>query len=279
MPSGQATAPYRLSLKATGGTTPYAWSIESGSLPAGLQLSSPGLITGTFSAIGSSSVTVRVHDKAGDAVSKTLAWKVVAMTTWTMDGRDAGHSMRNLSEVSLRPDNVTSLKREWTADNFFVTSSVSTPAVDASGVHVARSTSDTAEGVLDVLDPARGKVLSEIRSAVDAPNIAGGLIVVRDPSGHLQAYDHATHALLWSTEQNEATARLSAPVIDGTTVFARGSTGNEAALYAFNAATGARRWKVVLSAGGGAGYFTPSVGGGNVYVTDGTGSVQARSEQ
>ena len=187
--------------------------------------------------------------------------------------------MRNLAEVSLRPENVASLKREWTAGAFVANASVSTVTVDASGVHLTRTIPETAEDVLDVVDPARGKVLSEIRSALDAPNLAGGRIVVRDTSGHLRAYDHATHELLWSTEQTESTARLATPVIDGTSVFARGSSGNEAALYAFNAATGVRRWKIVLSAGGGAGYYAPSVGGGNVYVADGTGSVQARSEQ
>ena len=114
-----------------------------------------------------------MRDKAGRSVTKALTLKVVAMTTWSMDGRDAGHSMRNLAEVSLRPDNVTSLKREWTADNFFVGASASPVVVDASGVHLTRTTPDTAENVLDVMDPARGKVLSEIRSAVGHPEPRG----------------------------------------------------------------------------------------------------------
>lgn len=50
-------------LTATGGLPGYEWSIESGSLPAGLTLSSNGCITGTITEGGSFSVTIKVKDQ------------------------------------------------------------------------------------------------------------------------------------------------------------------------------------------------------------------------
>jgi hypothetical protein len=60
LPSGTQNTAYSATLTATGGTTPYIWSIVSGSLPAGLTLSSTGVISGTPSATGSASFTAQV---------------------------------------------------------------------------------------------------------------------------------------------------------------------------------------------------------------------------
>jgi subtilase family serine protease len=51
-------------LTATGGTSPYTWAVNSGSLPAGLTLSNAGVISGTpiASAVGMSTFTVKVTD-------------------------------------------------------------------------------------------------------------------------------------------------------------------------------------------------------------------------
>lgn len=52
-------------LTATGGTTPYTWSLASGStLPAGLILNSSGVISGIPTAAGTTSVTIQVTDTA-----------------------------------------------------------------------------------------------------------------------------------------------------------------------------------------------------------------------
>jgi len=53
---------YQSQLDATGGTTPYVWTIASGKLPAGLSLNSSGLISGTPTAPSQSNFTVRVTD-------------------------------------------------------------------------------------------------------------------------------------------------------------------------------------------------------------------------
>ena len=52
-------------LTATGGTTPYIWSLASGSaLPSGLALNSSGVISGIPTTTGTTSVTIQVTDTA-----------------------------------------------------------------------------------------------------------------------------------------------------------------------------------------------------------------------
>lgn len=63
LPSGVADSSYAHTLLAEGGSPPYSWSIEHGSLPAGLHLNArSGAIVGTPTAVGTSSFTVKVTD-------------------------------------------------------------------------------------------------------------------------------------------------------------------------------------------------------------------------
>ena len=64
LPSGQTAVAYNTTLGATGGTAPYSWSVKSGTLPAGLSLSTAGAITGTPTTAGAANVTVQVSDSA-----------------------------------------------------------------------------------------------------------------------------------------------------------------------------------------------------------------------
>ena len=71
LPPGTVGTSYSQTLGASGGTPPYTWSVSSGSLPAGLALgASNGTISGTPSAGGSSTFTVRVSDTAAVSVTK-----------------------------------------------------------------------------------------------------------------------------------------------------------------------------------------------------------------
>ncbi|MGI5243957.1 ExeM/NucH family extracellular endonuclease [Dactylosporangium sp. CA-139066] len=75
--AGTAIAP--LTLSAAGGTSPYTWSADG--LPAGLSVSSGGVVSGTPSAAGTSSVTVTATDSTGATGSATFGWTVNAATT------------------------------------------------------------------------------------------------------------------------------------------------------------------------------------------------------
>src|SRR5436190_1506860 len=71
--AGMVGAAYSQALAATGGTTPYSWSVSSGTLPSGLSLAAGGTISGTPGTAGSSSFTVRVTDSASVSTTKALS--------------------------------------------------------------------------------------------------------------------------------------------------------------------------------------------------------------
>ncbi len=72
LPNGSQNSPYNANLAASGGVTPYTWSISSGTLPTGLTLnSSTGAITGTPRGAGVSNFTVKVTDSESPAQNAT----------------------------------------------------------------------------------------------------------------------------------------------------------------------------------------------------------------
>ncbi|MBY4212922.1 putative Ig domain-containing protein [Rhodococcus fascians] len=88
VPNPSVGVAYTATLAATG-TAPITWAISSGALPAGLSLSTGGVISGTPTASGSFSVTVSATNSAG-TVTRVLAMTVVAdaAASWTIDGSD-----------------------------------------------------------------------------------------------------------------------------------------------------------------------------------------------
>jgi hypothetical protein len=88
LPGGMAGVAYSAMLTASGGTTPYTWSLSSGSLPGGLTLNATtGSISGTPTAAGTSTFTVQVTDAAAATASKSLSIVITAATqTWKITG-------------------------------------------------------------------------------------------------------------------------------------------------------------------------------------------------
>jgi hypothetical protein len=75
---------------ATGGTAPYAFSVASGSLPAGITLnSSTGVVSGTATTLGTSSgIIIRVTDNVGATADLASFSIVVAVATGTLNPSD-----------------------------------------------------------------------------------------------------------------------------------------------------------------------------------------------
>lgn len=69
LPDATINAYYTQSLMATGGVPPYAFAIADGALPAGMALSTNGVISGTSYEVSTNQFTVVVTDQAGSAVS------------------------------------------------------------------------------------------------------------------------------------------------------------------------------------------------------------------
>jgi hypothetical protein len=64
LPDGNVGTNYSATLTATGGTTPYVWSITWGALPAGLNMTGAGVVSGMPTNGGTFSFTVQVADSA-----------------------------------------------------------------------------------------------------------------------------------------------------------------------------------------------------------------------
>jgi len=92
LPAGAVGVAYSAGFSATGGTTPYTWSL--GGLPAGLSGSSSGAISGTPTAMGAATVSATVTDASGAKASTSLTLTVTAaplvITTASLPGGVVG---------------------------------------------------------------------------------------------------------------------------------------------------------------------------------------------
>src|SRR5579871_3981500 len=84
--SGTAGMPYSQTLTSSGGTGAITWSLDSGTLPDGLSLSSTGAITGTPTAMGAFNFTVRATDAVGASAVRALTVTVLRSTGSTVRG-------------------------------------------------------------------------------------------------------------------------------------------------------------------------------------------------
>jgi len=69
---------YSETITAQGGTSPYTFTVTSGAVPGGCSMSSAGIITGTPTATGTASFTVRVTDANGYTGSQAFTILVSA---------------------------------------------------------------------------------------------------------------------------------------------------------------------------------------------------------
>jgi len=72
LPEGDEDVVYSETLAVSGGLAPYTWTVSTGTLPAGLTLSSAGVISGTPTTAGSSTFTVEAEDDNGATQTKSL---------------------------------------------------------------------------------------------------------------------------------------------------------------------------------------------------------------
>jgi hypothetical protein len=80
LPDATHSKAYSYTLAASGGVSPYTWSVSAGSLPSGLNLSSGGVISGTPPTVTSdttASFTVRVSDSAFRANTATQTTSIL----------------------------------------------------------------------------------------------------------------------------------------------------------------------------------------------------------
>jgi hypothetical protein len=97
--AGNLTNPFSKQLVATGGVAPYSWSVASGTLPAGLSLSSAGVLSGTPTALGTSTFTIKASDSAlptpkaaTEALTMTIAPRKLTISTVSLAAGTVGLS-------------------------------------------------------------------------------------------------------------------------------------------------------------------------------------------
>ncbi|MFH1029189.1 MAG: putative Ig domain-containing protein [Pseudomonadota bacterium] len=88
--NGTVGVSYSQTLTATGGKTPYSWSRTAGSLPAGLSLSSTGVLSGKPTTSGTSNFTVQVKDGNNSIATKALT--IIVTTPLTLDTTQPGYT-------------------------------------------------------------------------------------------------------------------------------------------------------------------------------------------
>jgi hypothetical protein len=77
LPGAKRNKNYSRTLTATGGVTPYTWSVMAGSLPPGLTLGATGTINGRPTTLGSYTFTVRVRDSQPNPAETTKPFTIV----------------------------------------------------------------------------------------------------------------------------------------------------------------------------------------------------------
>jgi beta-lactamase superfamily II metal-dependent hydrolase len=80
LPNVEAGVPYSQTLTASGGIDPHSFTITDGSLPAGLLLSSSGVVAGTTTAIGVFSFTVQATEGGGPETTSCAGTETFTLT-------------------------------------------------------------------------------------------------------------------------------------------------------------------------------------------------------
>jgi hypothetical protein len=96
LPAAVINVPYSVTVRAAGGVPPYTWALASGTLPAGLTISTGGVISGTPTTLGSTTFKIQVTDvqtpiQAVDTATKTITVnQPLAITTTSLTNGTIG---------------------------------------------------------------------------------------------------------------------------------------------------------------------------------------------
>lgn len=106
LPGGNVGTPYDVMLESAGGALPLAWTVGSGSLPAGLALSADGRISGTPSVRISATFTLALTDARGRAATRDVTLDVLGPKP-VVEGVDYRASKKRLTVTTRVADGAT----------------------------------------------------------------------------------------------------------------------------------------------------------------------------
>ena len=169
LPAGTVATAYSQMLSASGGTAVYIFSVTSGSLPAGLNLSSAGVLSGTPTAAGTFNFTVTATDSstgAGPYTGSAGYSIVVNKATATVSAWPAASAItygQTLANSTLSGGTAS------TAGTFAFTAPSIAPGAGAPSESVTFTPGDTA----DYNSPANGSVYVTVNKAMATATLGG----------------------------------------------------------------------------------------------------------
>lgn len=84
LPAGTVGDAYTAALAATGGATPYTYAVTAGTLPAGLTLSTAGVLSGRPTAAGTSNFSITATGANGEAATAAYTVTIAPLTPLTI---------------------------------------------------------------------------------------------------------------------------------------------------------------------------------------------------
>jgi len=155
LPNGQVGTIYSTMVAATGGTTPYSWSLTSGTLPTGLSLNaSTGAITGTpTTEVSSAALTFMVTDSGSPAQTKPVNLTLTispANITASISPKRAGLTVTQALSVTATTNDRAGVNWTATGGSFSSGTSMTGVAITYTAPSSAGSFTITATSVTDI---------------------------------------------------------------------------------------------------------------------------------
>lgn len=250
VPTARRGSPFAATLRASSGTGALRWSVSSGQLPPGVQLSPAGALSGTPAAAGLYRVNVRVVDTVGRFQVRPLSIEVLGATanTWLAAGRDGSRTGRNPGETTIRLGAAAQLGFRWKTSN---------PA-DESWVDDKLQPAVAGNVVYDVDKLGRLKAWSTTgttanRNALwtntalgagnhyrESPVLSGGVLYLLDYAGFLTAVRASDGVRLWRRDLSLTISRYTADLLVVGNKILR--LDRNFAVRAYNTADGSNAW-------------------------------------
>ena len=243
LPTGAQGSSYSATLAATGGTAPYTWSLASGTLPDGLALTAGGQITGTPTAPGTASFTVRATDALARPGTRALTLTVAGPSDWAQPRHDAAHTGWNPAESTITNANAPQVHQEWDAPR-------ADAAVAGGTIYRVGPLDSDPNPSLTAGSLADGTIAWKVD--LDPSSCGGGSPIATDTlvvvlcGSRAMAFDRSgTHAALWDTSETDPGSQVQHGQVIGTTLL----TWAQDRVAAYRLSDGQRVWQQGIPSG------------------------------
>ncbi len=179
LPGGVYGSAYTQTLLGAGGIPPYTWAVSQGTLPAGLSLSSGGVISGVPTTAGSASFTVTLTDSGSPALTASAAYTLataypaLAITTTALPNGVEGNSYN----AALTAQGGSGAGYVWTVTGGSALSAVGLVLLPSGVISGAPNTSETSAPLsVQVTDSAGNTATATLALTVTAVAFQGQVL-------------------------------------------------------------------------------------------------------